>query len=101
MMTALIRRSAVNLVETDFRRPIKSVLIIRSPSYQDIVIHVQYYSKPNRAWNVVCVKKKFVLRGFFLTRFYCTCMHNKMQQRLGYSLSKVRSVVLDEVGTEQ
>ena len=38
-----------NLVKTNFRGPTRLVLIIRSSSYQDIVIHVQYYSKPNRA----------------------------------------------------
>ena len=47
------------------------VLIIRSSSKQDIVIHVQYYSKPNRDWELVCVKQRFVLRLFLLTRFYC------------------------------
>ena len=46
-------------------------LIIRSSSKQDIVIHVQYYSKPNRDWELVCVKQRFVLRLFLLTRFYC------------------------------
>ena len=49
---------------------IKVVLTTRSSSYQDIVIHVQYYSKPNRARKLVCViKQKFALRVFFLTRF--------------------------------
>ena len=40
-----------NIAKTNFRGPAKSVLVIRSSSYQDIVIHVQYYSKPNRARN--------------------------------------------------
>ena len=60
-----------NLVKTNFRGPTKFVLIIRSSSYQDIVIHVQYYSKPNRARKLVCVEQKFVQRVFFLMRFYC------------------------------
>ena len=38
------------LLKMNFREPAKFILIIRSSSYQDIVIHVQYYSKPNRAW---------------------------------------------------
>ena len=63
-----------NLVEMNFRGPTKFVLIIRSSSYQDIVIHVQYYSKPNRARNVVCTKQKFVLGVYFFPRFYCTYM---------------------------
>ena len=46
------------------------VLIIRSSPYQDIAIHVQYYSKPNRDWKPVCVKQKLVLGVFFLTRTY-------------------------------
>ena len=49
------------------------VRVIRSSSYQDIVIHVQYYSQPNRAWKRVCIQQEFV---FFLTRFYCiNCVH--------------------------
>ena len=48
-----------NLVKTSFRGPTKLVLIIRSSSYQDIVIHVQYYSKPNWARKLVCVEQKF------------------------------------------
>ena len=60
-----------NLAKTNFRGPTNLGLIIRS-SYQDIILHVQYYSKPNRAWKLVCVKQKFVLRVFFLMRFYCT-----------------------------
>ena len=60
-----------NLVKTNFRVPTKLVLIIRSSSYQDIVIHVQYYSKPNRAWKLVCIKQKFALTVFLLTKFYC------------------------------
>ena len=55
-----------NLVKTNFKGLTKSVLIIRSSSYQDIVIHVQYYSRPNRARKLVCVKQKFVLRVFLL-----------------------------------
>ena len=46
-----------NLVKTNFREPAKLVLIIGSCSYQDIVIHVQYYSKPNGAIQ----ETKFVL----------------------------------------
>ena len=38
-----------NFTKTRFRGSTKLVLIIRDSSYQDIVIHVQYYSKPNRA----------------------------------------------------
>ena len=73
--TILIVQS--NLFKANFRGPTKFVLIIRSSSYQDIVIHVQYYSRPNRAWKlqyVVCVKQKFVLRVFFLMRFFCNSL---------------------------
>jgi hypothetical protein len=56
---------------TKFRGAAKFVLTIRSSSYQDIVIHVQYYSKPNRAQRIVCVKQRFIFRVFFLTRVYC------------------------------
>ena len=36
------------------------------------MIHVHYYSKPNNAQKLVCVKQKFVLRVFVSTRFYCS-----------------------------
>ena len=36
------------------------------------LIYVHYYSKPNNAQKLVCVKQKFVLRVFVLTRFYCS-----------------------------
>ena len=39
-------------IEPNFKGPTKSVLIIRNSSYQDMLIHVQYYSKPNRAWKL-------------------------------------------------
>ena len=68
-----------NLTKTNFRGPTNLGLIIRISSYQDMILHVQYYSKPNRAWKLVCVKQKLVLGVFFLIRFYCTthryCMH--------------------------
>ena len=60
-----------NLVRANFRGSTKFVLVIRSSSYQDIVIHVQYYSKPNSAQELLCVEQKFVLRVFILMRFYC------------------------------
>ena len=71
-----------HLVGTNVRGLPKSVLIIRGSSYQDTIIHVQYYSKPckthvNRAQKIVCVKQTFVLRVpmvYFLTRFYCYFM---------------------------
>ena len=49
-----------NLIKTNFNGPTKLlvVLIIRSAFYQDIVIHVQYYSKPNRAWKTsLCLSR--------------------------------------------
>ena len=35
--------------------------------------YVHYYSKPNSAQKLVCVKLKFILKVFILTRFYCSC----------------------------
>ena len=77
-----------NLAKTNFRNPTNSHTCIRvysssqydirSSPYQDIVIHVQYYSKPNRAWYVVCVKQKFVVYMYVFTYAYflCVCTHN-------------------------
>ena len=68
----VLNQVQLNLVKMKLTGLTKLILIIRSSSYQDIVIHVQYYSKPNRAQKLVCAKQKFVLRVFFLMRFYCT-----------------------------
>ena len=54
--------------QTSLRRTLGDpVLNTRSSSYQDMILHVQYYSKPNRARRLVRVKQNFVLRVFFLT----------------------------------
>ena len=53
---AFVYTTQSNLLKTNFSGPTQFVLIVISSSYQDIVIHVQYYSKPNRAWKRVCVK---------------------------------------------
>ena len=48
-------RPTVNLLKTNFREAAKLILIIRSSSYQDRVIHVQYYSKQTRLGNRSCL----------------------------------------------
>ena len=42
-------------------------LVPGSSSYQGTILHVQYYSKPNRAWKLVCAKQKFCLSSVLLT----------------------------------
>ena len=56
------------------------VLNIKSSSYQDIILHVQYYSKANRARELVCVKQKFVEKVLFLTRFYCRSKFTELEE---------------------
>ena len=65
----------------DFQGPTKLVLVIRSSSYQDIVIHVQYYSKPNKARTRTSLHQaKIYLKSVPLSevllhlrsKFYCT-----------------------------
>ena len=59
-------------------------------SYLDIVIQIQYYSKLNTTRiyrKLVCIMQNFVLRVFFLMRFYCRlggheCSHSQYMQEL-------------------
>ena len=46
-----------NFFKMNFRGSMQLVLIVKSSSYLDTVtvIHVQYYSKANRARKLVCV----------------------------------------------
>ena len=44
---------------------LSDVLLIRI-----CLLHVHYYSKPNDARKLVCIKQEFVLRVFVLTREY-------------------------------
>ena len=61
-----IRLFQSNIIKMNFRGPIKFVLIIRSSSCQDMIVRVQYYSKPNRARELICVKQKFVFQSVVL-----------------------------------
>jgi hypothetical protein len=55
----------LNLIKTNFRGPTKVVLNIGIPSYQNLVIHVQYYSKPSMPQKDSLCYAEFVLRLFF------------------------------------
>ena len=67
----------------------------------DVLIRIcflcaHYYSKPNNAQKLVCVKQKIVLKMFVLTRFYCkmygdTHLISYSGKNLGDKLSQIRS----------
>ena len=40
-------RCTVSLMNTNFKGPTKLVFIIKSSSHLDIILHMQYYSKPS------------------------------------------------------
>jgi hypothetical protein len=70
---AFVYCAQLKLVQTNCRGPTESVLVTRSSSYQDIVIHVQYYGKPNRARKLVCVTQNFV-RAVLLYIMHIACI---------------------------
>ena len=75
----------------NFGGPTKSVLIIRSSCYQDVMICVMYSTTANHASKprkIVLVKENFVIKVFFLARFYCTnvCMAEPLKSAISKQL---------------